>query len=59
MYLYLPHGVMKVVRSLQEGSRYTLWYPFQASRTVFLVPAGTMVAWWKGDTVWWVCLVLY
>ena len=40
---------MEVVRSLQEGSRYTLWYPFQASRTFFLVLAGTMEAWWKDN----------
>ena len=56
-YLYLPHGVMNVVRCWSSLFSGTLWYPFHASNTVLSVAGGTDRAWWKGDCVWWVSLI--
>ena len=42
---------MNVVRYLSSSCSGTLWYPFQASNTVFFVWWGTDLAWRKGDCV--------
>ena len=43
---------MNVVRWRSSGCSGTLWYPFQASKTVFFLLWGTERAWWIGDCVW-------
>lgn len=53
-YLYLPHSVINVVASRASGDKSTLWYPFHASRTVFLFPGGITLTMLNGDGVWWV-----
>ena len=49
MYCQWPNGVLKVVRCLSEVRRGTLWYPFQASVTVFQESLGMRRASWKGN----------
>ena len=50
VYLQRPNGVMKVVRFLSDSLRGTLWYPFQASVTVFQVLPGIRLASWNGES---------
>ena len=39
--MYLPHGMRKVVRCWSSSRSGTKWYPFHASRTVFVLFGGT------------------
>ena len=57
MYWYLPNYVMKVVASLDSGTRGILWNPFQQSRTDFTITLGTLLTRLKGLGVWWVSLL--
>ena len=47
-----------MVASRAAGESGKLWYPFYASRTVFLVRAGTIDTWLNWEGVWWVSLLV-
>ena len=51
-----PKGVMNVVRWQSDSCSGTLWYPLQASVTVYQVLCGICLARWNGDSALWVSL---
>ena len=52
-YLYLPYGVMNVVKCLSFWWIGTEWYPCQLSSTDLMVFPGTDITIVWGDLVWW------